>query len=93
MNNKVLRNSLPIEIINKIYEYDNTYVLRMNNVIKEIEKLKKAIDEYWYMGELLYYMPVQEELYRRRLGLPTGSLDWSLPNKRCFRFWNTYATA
>lgn len=40
MNYILLNKSLPIEIVNEICDYDDTYKLRMNNVIKEIEKLK-----------------------------------------------------
>lgn len=86
---KLLSNSLPIEIVAKICEYDNTYKLRMNNVIKQIEKLNKDVEEYWHIDEYLYYMTEEEERYRLKLGLRISPLDWPLPEKRCFIFWNT----
>lgn len=88
MSFKLLTNILPIEIVKIIYEYDDTYVLTMNNAIKQIEKLNKDIKEYWDMDKMLYYMTEQEENYRLKLGLPIMVSDWPLPEKRCFRFWN-----
>ena len=40
----------------------------MNNVIKQIKKFNKEIEEYWNMDEMLYYMTEQEENYRLKLG-------------------------
>ena len=85
---KNLCQKIPIDIVKGICMYDNTYVLRMKNVINEIEKLNKDIDEYWDFDAMLYYMTEKEENYRLKLGLPI-SMEWPLPNKRCFRFWNT----
>ena len=79
---------LPIEILKIIYEYDDTYVLAMNNIIKQIKKFNKQIEEYWNMNEMLYYMTEQEENYRLKLGLPIMVDDYPLPEKRCFKFWN-----
>lgn len=86
---KLLSNSLPIEIVEKICDYDDTYKLRMENVIKQIDKLNKDVEEYWYMDEIMYYMTEREENNRLQLGLRVSPLDWPLPEKRCFRFWNT----
>lgn len=44
------------------------------------------------MDEILYYMTEEEELYRLKLGLRICPLDWPLPSKKCFKFWNTYTT-
>lgn len=88
MSFKLLTNILPLEIVKTIYEYDNTYKLSMNNVIKQIEQLNNAVDEYWHMDEIMYYMTEKEESYRLKMGLPIG-MDWPLPKKKCFRFWNT----
>tara|TARA_Y100000992_G_C21161135_1_gene441151 strand:- start:130 stop:531 length:402 start_codon:yes stop_codon:yes gene_type:complete len=88
MSFKLLTNELPIEIVKLIHEYDNTYSLLMKNVINEIDKLNKDVEEYWYVDEYLYYMSDEEEIYRLKLGLSVSPLDWPLPNKRCFRFWN-----
>jgi len=89
MTFKLLNNVLPLEIVKEIYEYDNTYKLSMNNVMKQIEKLNNAIEEYWHMDEIMYYMTEREEIYRLKLGLRISPLDWPLPKKKCFRFWNT----
>jgi hypothetical protein len=88
MSFKLLTKILPIEIVEMIHEYDDTYKLKMNNVIKQIENLNNAVDEYWYFDEMLYYMTEQEENNRLKLGLPI-SMDWPLSEKKCFRFWNT----
>ena len=61
----------------------------MKKVILEIEKLNKDIVEYWHMDEIMYYMTDNEERYRLKLGLPISAGKWPLPQKRCFRFWNT----
>tara|TARA_B100001287_G_scaffold276823_1_gene289775 strand:+ start:2924 stop:3316 length:393 start_codon:yes stop_codon:yes gene_type:complete len=87
MSFKLLTKILPIEIVEMIHEYDDTYKLKMTNVIKQIENLNNAVDEYWYFDEMLYYMTEQEENNRLKLGLPI-SMDWPLPEKKCFRFWN-----
>jgi hypothetical protein len=89
---KTLTQVFPVEIVNEICDYDHTYKLRMNNVINQIKKLNKDIEEYWDMDEILYYMTEKEELHRLKLGLPINSLDWPLPEKKCFRFWNTEET-
>ena len=88
---KLLNNLLPIELVKEISTYDNTYVLKMKNVIKQIDKLNKDIEEYWHIDECLYYMTEEEEIYRLKLGLRVSPLDWPLPEKKCFRFWNTSA--
>jgi hypothetical protein len=90
---KLLTNILPIEIVEKIRDYDDTYKLRMENVIKQIEKLNKDVEEYWHIDECLYYMTEEEESYRLKLGLRVSPLDWPLPEKICFRFWNTEETS
>jgi len=90
MSFKLLTKILPIEIVETIHEYDDTYILNMNNVIKQIEKLNKELDEYWHIDEMLSYMTEQEEMNRVKLGLPF-SMDYPLPEKKCFRFWNTSA--
>ena len=59
----------------------------MNNVIKQIQKLNKDMDEYWNFEEMINCMTEKEENNRLKLGLPIR-MDWPLPNKRCFRFWN-----
>ena len=51
MSFKILNNLLPLEIVKTIHEYDNTYILNMNNVIKQIDKLNKDIEEYWHIDE------------------------------------------
>ena len=89
MSFKLLTNKLPIEIVITIHEYHDTYILNMKNVIKQIEKLNNAVDEYWKMDEIMYYMTENEELHRLKLGLRVSPLDWPLPEKKCFRFWNT----
>tara|TARA_B100000424_G_scaffold269354_1_gene266118 strand:+ start:1811 stop:2206 length:396 start_codon:yes stop_codon:yes gene_type:complete len=88
MSFKLLTNILPLEIVKIIHEYHDTYKLSMNNVIKQIEQLNNAVDEYWKFDEMLYYMTEQEENNRLKLGLPI-TMDWPLPEKKCFRFWNT----
>jgi hypothetical protein len=88
MSFKLLTKILPIEIVETIHEYDDTYILNMNKVIKQIEKLNKDLEEYWHIDEMLYYMTEEEEMNRLRLGLPIG-MDWPLPENKCFRFWNT----
>ena len=93
MSFKLLNNVLPLEIVRKIHEYDNTYVLKMNTVIKQIEKLNKDVEEYWHMDEIMYYMTEREEIRRLELGLRVSPLDWPLPEKNCFRFWNTEETS
>lgn len=90
MSFKLLTNILPLEIVKIIHEYHDTYKLSMNNVIKQIEKLNNAVDEYWYMDEIMYYMTEREENNRLKLGLPI-SMDWPLPEKKCFRYWSTSA--
>jgi hypothetical protein len=40
---KLLNNLLPIELVKEISTYDNTYMLKMKNVIKQIDKLNKDI--------------------------------------------------
>lgn len=89
MHFKVLTRVLPIEIVKEICSYDDTYILRMKTVINQIEKLNKDIEEYWDMDEILYNMSDEQEIYRLKLGLRVSPLDWPLPEKRCFRFWNT----
>jgi hypothetical protein len=89
MTFKLLNNVLPLEIVKEIYEYDNTYKLSMNNVMKQIEKLNNAIEEYWHMDEIMYYMTEREESYRLKMGLPISVGEHPLPKKKCFRFWNT----
>lgn len=89
MSFKLLNNLLPLEIVKTIHEYDNTYTLRMKNVINQIDKLKNDVDEYWHVDEYLYYMTEEEESYRLKLGLRVTPLDWPLPEKKCFRYWNT----
>jgi hypothetical protein len=64
----------------------------MKNVIKQIDKLNKDVEEYWYMDEIMYYMSEREEINRLELGLRVSPLDWPLPEKKCFRFWNTEET-
>ena len=64
----------------------------MKNVIKQIDKLNKDIEEYWYIIECLYYMTDEEEINRLKLGLRVSPLDWPLPEKKCFRFWDTQST-
>ena len=91
MSFKLLTNILPIEIVKTIHEYDDTYILNMINVIKQIEKLNKDVEEYWIMDEKFYYMTENEEIYRLKLGLPISVGEWPLPKKKCFRFWNTTA--
>ena len=93
MSFKLLNNVLPLEIVKKIHEYDNTYVLKMKNVIKQIEKLNKDVEEYWHIDECLYYMTEEEESYRLKLGLRVSPLDWPLPEKKCFRYWDTEETS
>ena len=88
MSFKLLNNLLPLEIVKTIHEYDNTYTLRMKNVINQIDKLKNDVDEYWHVDECLYYMTEEEESYRLKLGLRVTPLDWPLPEKKCFRYWN-----
>ena len=88
---KLLNNLLPIELVKEISTYDNTYVLKMKNVIKQIDKLNKDIEEYWHIDECLYYMTEEQEIYRLKLGLRVSPLDWPLPEKKCFRFWDTSA--
>ena len=88
MSFKLLTKILPIEIVITIHEYHDTYILNMNNVIKQIEKLNKDVEEYWYMDEIMYYMTEQEENNRLKLGLRVSPLDWPLPKKRCFIYWN-----
>ena len=88
MNFKLLNNVLPLEIVKEIYEYHDTYKLTMKNVIKQIEKLNNAIEEYWHMDEIMYYMTENEERYRLKLGLPISVGEWPLPKKKCFSFWS-----
>ncbi len=88
MSFKLLTKILPIEIVETIHEYHDTYILNMNNVIKQIEKLNKDVEEYWYMDEIMYYMTEREENNRLELGLRVSPLDWPLPKKRCFIYWN-----
>ena len=89
---KILSGEFPIEIVKKICDYDDTYKLRMKKVILEIEKLNKDIEEYWHMDEIMYYMTEREEMRRLELGLRVSPLDWPLPEKKCFSFWDTEAT-
>lgn len=89
MSFKLLNNLLPLEIVKTIHEYDNTYILNMNNVIKQIDKLNKEQEEYWHIDEMLYYMTEEEESYRLKKGLRISPLDWPLPEKKCFVYWNT----
>jgi len=83
---KLLNNLLPIELVKEISTYDNTYVLKMKNVIKQIDKLNKDIEEYWHIIECLYYMTDEEEIYRLKLGLRVSPLDWPLPEKSVLDF-------
>ena len=92
MSFKLLTKILPIEIVETIHEYHDTYILNMNNVIKQIEKLNKDVEEYWYMDEIMYYMTEREENNRLELGLRVCPLDWPLPEKKCFRYWDTEET-
>ena len=57
-----------------------------------IDKLKNDVDEYWHVDECLYYMTEEEEIYRSKLGLRVSPLDWPLPEKKCFRYWNADET-
>ncbi len=86
---KDLTGLLPIEIVKEICDYDDRYKLIMKDVIMQIEKLNKEVEEYWNLDETLYYMTENEERYRLKLGLPISPMKWPLPKKRCFRFWNT----
>ena len=86
---KDLTKVLPVDIVKEICEYDDRYKLRMENVIKQIEKLNKDVEEYWHIDECLYYMTEEEEIHRLKLGLRVSPLDWPLPEKKCFRYWNT----
>ena len=92
MSFKLLNHLLPLEIVKTIHEYDNTYTLRMKNVIKQIEKLNKDVEEYWKMDEIMYYMTENEEINRLKLGLSVSPLDWPLPEKKCFRYWHPEET-
>ena len=92
MTFKLLTNILPIEMVQTIYEYHDTYKLTMNNVINQIEKLNKDVEEYWHMDEIMYYMTEREEIRRLELGLRVSPLDWPLPEKKCFIYWNTEGT-
>ena len=92
MSFKLLNTVLPLEIVKTIHEYHDTYILNMNNVIKQIENLNNAVEEYWHMDEIMYYMTEREEIRRLELGLRVSPLDWPLPQKKCFRFWNTEVT-
>ena len=85
---KLLNNVLPLEIVKTICEYHDTYKLTMNDVIKQIEQLNNAIEEYWHMDEIMYYMTENEENNRLELGLRVSPLDWPLPEKKCFSFWS-----
>ena len=82
MSFKLLNNVLPLEIVKTIHEYHDTYILNMNNVIKQIENLNNAVEEYWHMDEIMYYMTEREEIRRLELGLRVSPLDWSLPEKK-----------
>ena len=88
---KDLTGILPIEVVKEICDYDDRYKLIMKNVIMQIDKLNKQVEEYWHMDEIMYYMTEREEIRRLELGLRVSPLDWPLPQKRCFRFWNTLA--
>jgi len=88
---KILSQALPTDIVYEIIEYDDTYKVIMKNVINQIEKLNKDIEEYWNIDEMLYYMTEKEENNRIKLGLPI-SIEWPLPPKRCFRFWTKAET-
>jgi len=92
MSFKLLNNILPLEIVKTIYEYHDAYILNMKNVIKQIENLNNAVEEYWIMDEKFYYMTEREERYRFKIGLPINVGEWPLPEKKCFRYWNTEAT-
>jgi|TARA_B100001287_G_scaffold270997_1_gene270609 hypothetical protein len=48
---KTLTQVFPVEIVNEICDYDDTYKLRMNNVINQIKKLNKDIEEFWNTEE------------------------------------------
>tara|TARA_B100000927_G_scaffold287362_1_gene280136 strand:- start:195 stop:539 length:345 start_codon:yes stop_codon:yes gene_type:complete len=85
---KDLTGVLPIEIVKEICDYDDRYKLMMKNVIKQIEKINKELEEYWHIDECLYYMTEEEESYRLKRGLRVSPLIWPLPKKRCFRYWN-----
>ena len=88
---KTLTQVFPVEIVNEICDYDDTYKVIMKNVINQIQKLNKDIEEYWNFDEMLYYMTEQEENNRIKLGLPI-SMEWPLPPKKCFRFWTKSET-
>lgn len=92
MSFKLLNNILPLEIVKTIYEYHDAYILNMKNVIKQIENLNNAVEEYWIMDEIMYYMTENEEINRLKLGLRVCPLDWPLPEKKCFRYWDTEET-
>ena len=62
---------------------------KLQHLIDIANKLNKDVEEYWYMDEIMYYMTEREENNRLQLGLRVSPLDWPLPEKRCFRFWNT----
>jgi len=81
---KDLTKVLPVDIVKEICEYDDRYKLRMENVIKQIEKLNKDVEEYWHIDECLYYMTEEEEIHRLKLGLRVSPLDWPLPEKKMF---------
>ena len=85
---KDLTGVLPIEIVKEICDYDDRYKLMMKNVIKQIEKMNKELEEYWHIDECLYYMTEEEENYRLKRGLRVSPLMWPLPKKRCFRYWD-----
>ena len=88
---KDLTGVLPIDIVKEICDYDDRYKLIMKDVIMQIEKLNKEVEEYWHMDEIMYYMTENEELRRLKLGLPISVGECPLPKKRCFRIWNRIA--
>ena len=52
-----------LKVFNLIIAY-HTYILNMNNVIKQIEQLNKDVKEYWIMDEKFYYMTEGQERHR-----------------------------
>ena len=46
MSYNILNSILPIEIVQHIFEYDNTSKANMNNVIKELDDYNHKVEEY-----------------------------------------------
>lgn len=70
------------DILEHICDYDNTYKLRMDNVISELNYIINNVEEYWAWDQMISC----EETYLKRLrhGLDVKDKEWPYPKNWVF---------